>query len=185
MTAVATKYQKFLAALITPFQDLEDANQQLLVERRIDTAVGVQLDIIGKLVGCAREGVTDDEIYRRRIRATVCVNKSDGIIEDILTVSDLVVYDDDAYYHVTAVGIAAVELVIEDIVVEYELAGVLIKLLRRTVSGGVRLVLEFWTATEDEMFAFSDDATDEDDAVAGWSDDTDPTSGGDMASALE
>jgi len=185
VTIVNSKYQKFVAALVTPFQDLEDAQQQLLVERRIDTAIGVQLDKIGKLVGAPRDGVADDEVYRRRIRATVATNTSSGLIEDILTISDLVIYEDDAYYHVTAIGIAAVELVIEDVVVEYAEAGVLIKLLRRAVAGGVRLVLEFWTAEEEDMFAFSDDENDEDSATAGWSDDTDPTSGGDMASALE
>src|SRR5262245_2616348 len=60
--------QKALRALLAPAASLEHALQQLLTERNVNTAIGAQLDLIGKIVGRPRAGVADDEIYRRYIR---------------------------------------------------------------------------------------------------------------------
>ncbi len=140
-----TNVEKFLGALLGPCQDIEDAFQQLKVGRTIDSAVGVQLEAIGKLVGRDRNGVADDEIYRRYVRAQITTNKSDGLIEDLLTVADLVIYDDDAVYHIENQGAAALVLRVEGIVLSDELAELLISFLRRAVAGGVRVILEYYS----------------------------------------
>lgn len=143
--------EKFLACLVTPFQSLEGALQQLLTERSVDTAVGAQLDVIGKLVGQVRNGMVDDD-YRRYVRARVSVNKSTGITEDIITVTDLVVYDDAAYYRVENQGTATVKLTIEETAVATVLATRLFSMLRDTVSAGVRLVLQYGISPAVEWF---------------------------------
>lgn len=186
MSTIVTDVQRLLIALLGPASDAEDAFQQLLLERSIDTAVGVQLDAIGKIVGRLREGVTDDELYRRYIRAQIAMNKSDGLIEDMLTIADLVVYEDDATYVVDATGDASFELRVEGVAIDYDVASILIAYLRRAVAAGVRVVLTFETDDSAEMFTYADDDdTPEVSATAGWSDSTALTSGGQYASALE
>jgi len=141
-----SKAQRFLAALLTPFQALEDAFQQLRTERSIDNAVGAQLDAIGKIVGRARQGVTDDEIYRRYVRAQIVTNKSDGLIDDMLTLADLIVFDDDATYVLDNQGACAFVLRVEGIVLDDDIADVLIAFLRRAAAAGVRPILEWHAA---------------------------------------
>lgn len=136
--------EKFIATLATPFQSIELMLQQLLTERSIDTAVGAQLDIIGKIVGQPRNGL-DDDTYRRYCRARIATNKSNGIVENLITVTDLIVYDDDGYYEIDTQGIATVVVKIQNITLTEELADVLISFLKDAVSGGVRVILEYTT----------------------------------------
>ena len=69
---------------MTQIQDLEDSSFEVLLNRWIDTAVGVQLDGVGAIVGEAREGRGDDE-YRLAIKARIQINFSEATPEDILT----------------------------------------------------------------------------------------------------
>jgi len=48
------KFQEFLEAFLQQLQDLQISELQLLNERYLDTAVGVQLDGIGEIVGLPR-----------------------------------------------------------------------------------------------------------------------------------
>jgi Protein of unknown function (DUF2612) len=134
--------EKLVATLATPFQSLENALRQLLLERSIDTAVGAQLDVIGKIVGQYRNGLNDDD-YRRYCRARITVNKATGVIEELITVTDLIVYDDDATYEIINNSVATVVIKINDIVVTEALADIVISFLRDTVSAGVRVILEY------------------------------------------
>lgn len=177
---MSTKVEEFLTALLTPFQALEDTIQQCIVGRRIDTAVGAQLDDIGRLVGRLREGVTDDEVYRRLIRAQITVNNSDGLTEDLITIARLVVYDDAATYKVRNYGVAALHLQITGVAVEWETASRLISFLREAVSAGVRVVLEFMLSPPGDVFSCEDSPD-----GLGFDDSTDPGGGGAYACAIE
>jgi hypothetical protein len=143
--------EKFVATLATPFQSLDNALQQLLTERSIDTAVGAQLDVIGRIVGQPRNGL-DDETYRRYCRARISTNRATGITEDLITVTSLIVYDDDGYYEVDTQGIATVVLRVRDIAITEDLADVLISFLRDTVSAGVRVIIEYSSMTPGTTF---------------------------------
>lgn len=145
--------EKLLAVLTTPFQSLESALQQLLVERSLDTAVGAQLDVIGKIIGQARNGQTDDD-YRRYCRARVGVNKATGITENLITVTDLIVYDDTATYRVENQGTATVKVTIQDLAITTELANILLLFLKQTVSAGVRLVIQYGISAPSGWFRF-------------------------------
>lgn len=149
-----TNFQKMIRALVTPLTTAETTLQQLYTERWVNTAVGAQLDIVGALVGRARQGVTDDEIYRRYIRATVAANKSDGLVSDLIDVSRLVVFDDAATYVVQYGGNASVHVTVSGAVVDPAVSAVLATLLRSAAAGGVRLVVETWSEDEADMFAF-------------------------------
>lgn len=78
-----------IAGLITSYvnqiQDLEDVFFQLLIDRWLDNAEGVQLDGFGSIVGQAREGKNDDD-YRLAIKAKIQLNLSEGTTEDIIDI---------------------------------------------------------------------------------------------------
>ena len=61
----------------------EDLVWELLVERYISTAVGVQLDAWGRVLGKARSGLTDDE-YRLILAAWQQAHRSQGRGDQIL-----------------------------------------------------------------------------------------------------
>lgn len=152
--------EKLVATLATPFQSIENMLQQLLTERSIDTAVGAQLDVIGKIVGQPRNGLSDDD-YRRYCRARIAVNNSNGVTENLITVTDLIVYDDDAYYEIDNQGIATVVLRIQNLSITEELADIIISFLQDTVSAGVRVILEYFETTPGNTFKW-------DTAGRGW-----------------
>jgi hypothetical protein len=139
---MANNIEKLLGILIEPSQSVEDALQQLMYYRFVDTAVGAQLDIIGRIVGQSRDGLSDDD-YRRYIRARVAVNNSNGTFKDLLTVAFLVVYDETAYFEATNSGIATVILRVRGIAISQALAQILITFLGDTVAAGVRVILEY------------------------------------------
>lgn len=58
-------------------QELEDALTSFLDARKIRTAVGVQLDELGSLVGAERQGF-DDEFFRVLIYVKIAENFSEG-----------------------------------------------------------------------------------------------------------
>lgn len=142
MAETENNITKLVRALVEPAQGVENALQQLLTERLIDTAVGYQLDILGKIAGQTRDGL-DDETYRRYIRARIAANNSDGNVEDLIKVADLVIYDDAALYEVNTHRIATVVLRLKDKAISQTLADSLIRFLRDTVSGAVRVILEY------------------------------------------
>jgi len=77
------KMAAFITAFVNQIQDLEEASFELYLDRWIDTAVGVQLDGMGSIVGEDREGRGDDA-YRLAIKAQIQINFSDATPEDIL-----------------------------------------------------------------------------------------------------
>jgi Protein of unknown function (DUF2612) len=147
--------QKVLRVLLSPAADLEAAMQQVLTERSIDTAVGAQLDAIGARVGRSREGVTDDEIYRRYVRAQIAANKSDGTMRDIYTVARLVVDDPAAILVIKNEGPATFVLAVHGIALSAAVAKVMFQLMRRAASGGVRALLEYTTADPGDVLFWS------------------------------
>lgn len=149
----ATPFEKFVAALVAPFQVIEDTLQQMYLGFMIDNAVGEQLTWLGKKVGREREGYTDDDMFRRLVRAQIIVNSSDGIVEDLLAVAELVIYDNLATYRIAHMGGAELELHVEGVIITRALARLLVSFLRQTVAGGVRLVLLFKTAPDATLFS--------------------------------
>lgn len=134
--------KKLLRGLLQPTQEIEDALQQLLLERGVDTAVGDQLDVLGRLVGQDRGGMSDDD-FRRLVRARISVNRSKGAIADILRVTDLIVNDPLASLVVDNQGTACFVIRIEDQPLADAVASLLIPFLREATAGGVRVILEW------------------------------------------
>lgn len=144
-------FEKLLVALIAPAQDIENMFQQLLTQRGVNTAVGVQLDQVGELVGCVRAG-NADETYRLYIKAQILTNQSCGQINRLLQICRLIINDPNAtlvaHYETSATVIIRVGVD----AITYATASGLIGFLRAAKSGGVRLVLQFSEYPADETF---------------------------------
>lgn len=79
------KFKAFITAFLKEFQELYNSGNQLLTERYLDTAVGIQLDEIGEIVGKERNPKTlDDESYRAYIRIQVFGNHISMTVEETL-----------------------------------------------------------------------------------------------------
>jgi hypothetical protein len=77
------KLKALIQAIVAPLTLLETTADQLMSERWIDTAVGLQLDGAGSIVGEPRQG-RDDETYREAIRFRVFVNISQATPGDLI-----------------------------------------------------------------------------------------------------
>jgi hypothetical protein len=84
------KIEALVGALAAPAQDLEDALIQIYTQRWLPVAVGVQLDVLGAIVGQPRLGFTDD-FYRLCIQARIRINLSSGGPEELYGVLALVI----------------------------------------------------------------------------------------------
>lgn len=73
-----------LEVIIKPIQEIENQIYDLYTERSLDTAFGVQLDGIGKIVGINRNGL-DDIDYRSALIIQIQINKAGGEPESIIT----------------------------------------------------------------------------------------------------
>ncbi len=137
------RLQQWLTALVGPVQTIEGALEQLLEERRLGTAVGVQLDTIGRLVGQARGGLNDAD-FERYIRARIVANRASGTVDQVLQVIEAVLDDPGATVTIDQAGQypAAFVVRIRDTVVSAPLAAVLVTFLRLVKAAGVRALLE-------------------------------------------
>jgi hypothetical protein len=77
------KLAGLLRAYIGQVQNLEDLLHTLLSERTLETAVGEQLDVLGRIVNQSR-GSLDDDGYRVWLRARIALNRSSGTPEDVM-----------------------------------------------------------------------------------------------------
>ena len=89
--------EALLSALPNQLYILELTLDQLKNERSIDTAIGIQLDKVGEIVGELRQG-RDDETYRQFIRFRVFVNISKGRPHDLSYATRFATQADDVQY---------------------------------------------------------------------------------------
>jgi len=155
MSDTENNIKKLIRALVTPVQTLECELQKLLVDRSVDTAVGEQLNVLGRIVGQERAGLDDDD-YRRVVRARISVNRSKGTISDLIKIASLIVYDDLAYMKVNNHGAAALTMSIEDVIVSVQTSLTLASLLQDAVAAGVRIYLETNNTSDADAFTFDD-----------------------------
>ena len=79
-----TNFQKLLYGLIVPVQEINTIEQQLLTERWLSTAIGIQLDLLGDILGLTRLSGESDDDYRERLYFQVFVNSSKGTPEEMI-----------------------------------------------------------------------------------------------------
>lgn len=79
------RLRALLQSYLDELEELNIAREQVRVAFRLGDAFGAQLDILGKIVGAARQGFSDDA-YEQLIRAYIRAQKSEGKPEDIYAV---------------------------------------------------------------------------------------------------
>lgn len=168
-----------LAAKIRPLQVTEDLLWSALDALSID-GVGFVLDLIGSIVNVGRGGQTDD-LYRVRIRVEILVLRSNGRIEEILTILRTAVNDPTISFWLVESYDAAFTVHMLGTYVA-GLADVLWPILKRSKAAGVMVQFEHLDAPEDEAFLWSEDLTTTSDPDHGFGDAFDAGVGGRLSS---
>jgi hypothetical protein len=140
-TDAPNNIERLLTVIGGSVQDLWQAMQQVLLLRAIESAMGAQLDVLGRIVKEPRNGL-DDDTYRRRVRARIAVHRSRATFEDLITITKLVVLVEGALIRVVAEPIASVVIHLENAAVTDGVADtVLFSFLQAAVASGVRVIL--------------------------------------------
>jgi hypothetical protein len=116
----------------------------LLALKSIDDATNAVLDLIGKLVGEARNGHSDAD-YRKFIRVRLATNRSRGLRSDYIRIVALLF--PTAKIEVRATG-ATVEITVHGVVVSASDADILMSFLQLAHGAGVRVILGTYQASE-------------------------------------
>ena len=80
--------KSIIESMLLECDAVEDMFHQLLDERMLLIAIGSQLDVIGSLVGEARDNRLDEE-YRQAIFTRIAINTSTATINDLLDISKI------------------------------------------------------------------------------------------------
>jgi Protein of unknown function (DUF2612) len=149
------RFTTLIAILVKPLQELEDVFWDLYTKRRIDTATGAQLDILGRIVDEDRGGLLDDD-YRAIIRIKVRVLFSRGTGPDLIRIAKLFLESSDFAYQ--EFYPAAIEFTVFAATSALRLA-TLRRFLRKAKSGGVRLDLVDGTGGLGTRFHYGTEGT--------------------------
>lgn len=181
-----------LRALICSLADPADLLAQALTDvqtyRSLDTAIGVQLDALGDLIGLLRNGDVDAD-YRRFLRAKVAANASHGHADELIEILELL---DNGFApsEITLTEHFPATVILHALVPEVgglTLGARFVEILRQAKANAVRLILEF---EEDGvvLFTFDEDVgagLPAPPADSGWDTIGDGSEGGRWAMALD
>jgi hypothetical protein len=96
------KDKPYVSAVIETYtsgvQDVENLLSDILVNSELGSAIGVQLDVLGRLFGEDRSGKDDDE-YRAAIAARISIRSSQGTPDEILSITKTLAGSDTANIH--------------------------------------------------------------------------------------
>lgn len=132
---------RLLTAMVTPLQDIEDAFQALESQRFLATAVGAQLDLLGRIVDESRQGLSDAD-YARYLSAKIIANRSQANTETLIKICVLILNNLGAQIVTHSEVLDTVFIRIANITVQDSLANILIVFLRLAAAAGVRVLLE-------------------------------------------
>lgn len=157
---------------INQIQYLEDMFVALVTNRAIDTAIGIQLDRLGNIVGIPRIPGQSDESYRFAIRIKIGQNISEGEPESVInafrtiTGASMVYLSDGLHAEIYLSG---------DIDFTQEQVNTIFREMKKVIAAGVRLGgVGSFDPTEPFTFAGIQ-------AGLGFGTESDPTIGGKLA----
>jgi hypothetical protein len=148
---MANKIEQLIAVYMAPMQRLENTCIDMLTKRSVDTAEGVQLDVLGRIVGQSRLGLSDTD-YRRYIRARIATNRSTGKQEELINIARLILNDSTIPLVIHREGTATVIVDLTGAQLTVSLANTLITFLRLAVAAGVRLILRYTLSPTADTF---------------------------------
>jgi vacuolar-type H+-ATPase subunit E/Vma4 len=139
------RLQAVLDNLNAQTQALEDALWQLYSERLLETAVGAQLDNLGRILDQARESATDDE-YRVRLRARMIARRSSGTTSEVLAVFRVLL--PDAALTLTSGYPAGFDLELGGVAITSSLVSLYVSFLKAARAAGLYAALRWIQGTE-------------------------------------
>jgi len=136
--------ETLLSTYVAETQELETAMQEVLSDRWIDSSVGVQLDGLGRIVGRDRAG-NSDNTYRGLIKAQIAINAGTSIVQDIVSILELIL---------PSVTIKLVQeypatfsvYLLQDVILE-STASLVADAINQSRAGGVRAFLNYQIAS--------------------------------------
>ena len=159
-----SRVQGLLETYLDGLQMIEDTAYDVHVGRWPLTAIGEQLDVIGRVVGQPRNGLIDDQ-YRLLILGRILVNRSNGTIPEAFAILAAVGVTETI--HAAVFHPDEVELSITGV----EYGNIIGELMQDWMSGGFRLHWVWSDEKEADTFAFSDTlGADEINASGGFGD---------------
>jgi hypothetical protein len=148
--------RQLVEAWTKPFVTLEDTIETMILMRDVRFATGIWLTQLGSFVGQPRQGVTDDELYRRYVQARIITNKSDGQPETMYAITRKILGDTAHTLQIDIQGHCGFVMRVGGEPLEYPVATIIISFLRQAASAGVRVILEFSTLDPEDTFGFED-----------------------------
>lgn len=124
---------EFILSFLYQSNELEDLFQEMIQTKDLELATGMQLDLIGVLIGEFRNN-RDDTSYRNAIKIRIGVNTSNGTIEDLITVLELL-FGNDTDIIIRRDGSASITLFLGIEEPEEDL----IPLIQQTIPAGVEI----------------------------------------------
>lgn len=131
------RIEAILQTVAQGWQGAEDGLQTIQEGFSLDTAVGAQLDIIGRIVGQPRIPGQSDPAYRIRIKTRIIQNISEGEPEIVITVYSLLLSAPEVFLH--AGGFASVRLSSPVAIGTQDMINTLYREVQLTLAVGVRL----------------------------------------------
>ncbi len=92
-------------------------------------------------------------------RTAGSTNRSDGLVEQVITISRLIVNDDTVIVHAESQQPATLMIRLEGAPVTNEVAALLLSFLRNAIAGGVKLILVYGSTAIVARFKFDGGAT--------------------------
>lgn len=90
-----TNLYGLLSGLAAAYDDIDDAVQDLLEQRHVETATGRSLELLGDLADVSRQSGESDDKYRKRIIASFRAGLSGTTFEDLLSFLEFILEIDD------------------------------------------------------------------------------------------
>jgi len=177
------KLEALIRSYAEQIQDLEDAAFEVILERLLDNAVGVQLQTIAKIVGAPVTTSNDAEL-RIIIRTQIAINLSDGTAEDLINVLRLILLTSGEAFHIREEPPHQVRLVIDDPLSTIVNPTTAVGLLDSADMASIRVLLDYIASPMAESLAYADETDGASDGL-GWGDSIGGGVGGKWGSTTE
>lgn len=191
----APKLHALVASLVGPFQHLEEAAFEVLSAFDVDTALGAQLDVVGALVGEARQG-RSDIAYRAYVKARILSHRANGQAQRIYAIARALLGTGILSLRIVTEPPAHYDLEVAANTLQFpwdadaaagpeSVAKAVADAIFQATSAGVSLTLFYQYTDDAHTFTFASGDEEEEDVDRGFADDEESDAGGALIGAEE
>jgi len=174
------KTRGVITAMGEQFQDMEDVVHSLSTGRTLANSVGVQLDLMGTIIGLSREAGQSDDNYRILLYVKIGQNTSQGTSEKIISVFKLLTGASFVYFQNLNRASVLIEVDKDiDPTNDPDVVAFIYLNMQKVVAGGVRIDYIICFSPDDDSFAFA--GTNVDQPALGFGSTVDVNQGGKLA----